>query len=106
MRNIIPNWQADPNEETDVITKEDVISEEKKSEKKENHIVIYNDDVNTFDHVIQCLMEICGHEEMQASQCAHIIHNNGKCSVKQGSFKKLRPLCEALIDRDLSATIE
>jgi ATP-dependent Clp protease adaptor protein ClpS len=85
-------------------TKEEVQSKEKTSEKKQ--IVIYNDDVNTFDWVIECLMEICNHEYIQAYQCANIIHNNGKCSVKGGSFEELKPKCLQLLNRQLSAVIE
>lgn len=98
--NLMDILTADPETETDVAV------EEKEETKELNHIIIFNDDVNTFDHVIQSLIDVCGHTSEQAAQCAQIIHNNGKCSVKQGSFKKLRPMCEALIDRDLSATIE
>ncbi|MBI4931202.1 MAG: ATP-dependent Clp protease adaptor ClpS [Bacteroidetes bacterium] len=82
-----------------------------KSENKELLIeqcdlVIYNDDVNTFDFVIETLIDVCNHEHLQAVQCAHIIHNTGKCGVKRGSFEKLMPKCEALIEKGLSATIE
>lgn len=73
---------------------------------EEYYIIIYNDDINTFDFVIETLMEVCAHEYMQAVQCTHIIHNNGKCHVKRGAFKDLRPMCETLIDKGLSATIE
>lgn len=69
-------------------------------------LVLYNDDVNTFDFVIETLMEVCGHEYIQAVQSTHIIHNNGKCGVKRGPFNLLKPLCEALLDKGLSATIE
>ena len=69
-------------------------------------LVLHNDDVNTFDHVIISLIEVCGHEPMQATQCAHIVHNNGKCSVKRGTFDRLEPRCTALQDRGLSADIE
>ena len=69
-------------------------------------LILYNDDVNTFDHVIESLIKICGHEPEQAEQCAHIIHYKGKCGVKNGEFDKLRPMCEALLERGLSATIE
>jgi len=69
-------------------------------------IVLYNDNVNTFDHVINCLMRYCGHELTQAEQCALIVHNNGKCSVKSGSFEELEPVCTALMEKGLSATIE
>ena len=69
-------------------------------------IILHNDDVNTFEHVIDCLMEICGHESVQAEQCAHIVHYNGKCSVKRGTFDQLEPRCTALLDRGLSADIQ
>jgi ATP-dependent Clp protease adaptor protein ClpS len=70
------------------------------------NLVLWNDDVNTFDWVIESLVEVCGHDELQAEQCALIIHHNGKCSVKKGDFDFLRPRAEALLDRGLSATIE
>lgn len=69
-------------------------------------LIIYNDDVNTFEHVIESLVEICDHNAIQAEQCAWIIHHTGKCSVKRGSFDKLEPMCTALLDRQLSAKIE
>ena len=72
----------------------------------ENKIILYNDDVNTFDHVIESLMDVCDHNMVQAEQCSLIVHFKGKCDVKHGSFDKLRPMCEALQDRGLSATIE
>lgn len=69
-------------------------------------IILHNDDVNTFDHVIKCLMEICGHEPIQAEQCAWIVHHNGKCSVKRGTFDQLEPRCTQLLERGLSADIQ
>jgi ATP-dependent Clp protease adaptor protein ClpS len=69
-------------------------------------LVIYNDDVNTFDWVIKCLMQLCDHDRYQAEQCAWFIHHNGKYAVKHGSYDGLKPICEALCDRGLSATIE
>lgn len=69
-------------------------------------IVLHNDDVNTFDHVIDCLVEICQHDPLQATQCAHIVHYNGKCSVKRGTFDQLEPRCMALLDQGLSAAIQ
>lgn len=69
-------------------------------------IVLHNDDVNTFDHVIMSLMEICDHDPIQAEQCAWIVHHNGKCSVKRGSFDELEPRCVALLGRGLSAAIQ
>lgn len=72
----------------------------------ENHsIVLFNDDVNTFDHVIQSLVKYCKHSEIQAEQCAHIVHYNGKCLVKTGNIAKLQPICSALLDNGLSAEI-
>ncbi len=68
-------------------------------------LMIWNDDVNTFDHVINCLMEICDHTEIQAEQCAYFIHTLGKYDVKHGTEEKLQPKCEALLERGLSAEI-
>lgn len=72
----------------------------------ENGLILYNDDVNTFDHVINSLVKICKHEPIQAEQCAWIVHLNGKCKVKNGNFEELEPMCVALLDRGISATIE
>ena len=69
-------------------------------------LIIYNDDVNTFDFVIESLIKVCDHNPVQAEQCTMLIHYKGKCIVKNGTFKKLKPLCEALLERGLSAKIE
>ncbi|PUZ29539.1 Clp protease ClpS [Chitinophaga parva] len=69
-------------------------------------LIVWNDHVNTFDWVIQSLIEVCGHSFEQAEQCALIIHHNGKYAVKEGNFNQLRPLCEALLDRGINATLE
>lgn len=69
-------------------------------------LIVWNDDVNTFDWVITALMEICHHSAEQAEQCALFIHFKGKYAVKQGTYEKLHPMCEALHDRGISATIE
>lgn len=72
----------------------------------ENHsIILFNDDVNTFDHVINSLIKYCDHSSVQAEQCAHIVHYNGKCQVKTGNINKLKPICSALLDKGLSAEI-
>ncbi|MDA8650604.1 ATP-dependent Clp protease adaptor ClpS [Flavobacteriaceae bacterium] len=71
----------------------------------EHQIVLYNDDVNTFDHVINCLVEICGHTLLQAEQCALLVHYKGKCSVKSGSYEELLPQCTALLESGLNAEI-
>ncbi|MGE5520072.1 MAG: ATP-dependent Clp protease adaptor ClpS [Candidatus Dadabacteria bacterium] len=69
-------------------------------------IIVWNDDVNTFDWVIETLMEICGHTYEQAEQCAYIIHFNGKYAVKNGSYEDLKPMCEAILERGINATLE
>ena len=71
-----------------------------------NEIIVYNDDVNTFDHVINCLIEICRHTLEQAEQCALIVHHKGKCSVKTGTFEEMKLMCEKLCVEGLSATVE
>lgn len=74
-------------------------------EKELNNIILFNDDVNTFDWVIECLVKYCGHDSIQAEQCAHIVHFNGKCAVKTGELEKLKPICSALLEKGLSAEI-
>jgi ATP-dependent Clp protease adaptor protein ClpS len=69
-------------------------------------LIIYNDDHNTFDWVIRCLIKYCDHEAIQAEQCAWIIHNTGKCQVKSGEYDKLKPIKDALCEAGLSAVIE
>lgn len=69
-------------------------------------LIVYNDDVNTFDHVIDSFVKICKHDSLQAEQCAYIIHYNGKCQIKSGTFEELEPFCTALLDRGLSAEIQ
>ena len=72
-----------------------------------NHeIVLYNDDVNTFDHVIDSLIKVCKHTSEQAEQCAILVHYKGRCTVKTGSFDELKPLCTQLLEAGLSAEIE
>ena len=70
------------------------------------NLIVWNDNVNTFDWVIETLVEVCGHTPEQAEQCAHIIHYHGKYGVKQGDFETLKPMREAIIDRGINATIE
>jgi len=69
-------------------------------------LIVYNDDVNSFDHVIESLIKVCEHNPIQAEQCTWIIHHNGKCQVKRGEYERLEPLCTALLDRGISAMIE
>jgi ATP-dependent Clp protease adaptor protein ClpS len=70
------------------------------------HLIVWNDEVNTFEWVIETLMEVCRHSYEQAEQCAYIIHYKGKYSVKQGDYEELRPLCDAITDRGIGATVE
>ena len=70
-----------------------------------NEIVLFNDDVNTFDHVINTLIRVCNHDELQAEQCALLVHYKGKCIVKTGTFDALKPQCYSLLEAGLSAEI-
>jgi ATP-dependent Clp protease adaptor protein ClpS len=70
------------------------------------NLIVWNDEVNTFQWVIDTLVEICGHSIEQAEQCAYLIHYKGKYAVKHGSFEDLKPQCDAITDRGINATIE
>ena len=70
------------------------------------HLLVYNDDFNTFDWVIRCLMEVLDHSSQQAEQLSLIIHFKGKATVRSGAKSELKPLKDALVDRGLSAVIE
>ena len=69
-------------------------------------LIVWNDEVNTFEWVIETLIEICGHTQEQAEQCAIIIDSKGKYAVKEGSYEVLKPMCDAITDRGIGATIE
>ncbi len=69
-------------------------------------LIVWNDDVNTFDWVIKTLVEVCRHEPAQAEQCAILIHYKGKTDVKRGAYEELKTMCEAIIDRGIGATVE
>ena len=69
-------------------------------------LIVWNDEVNTFEWVIDTLVDICGHSPEQAEQCALIIHSRGKYAVKYGSYETLRPLCDAITERGINATVE
>lgn len=72
----------------------------------ERELVVYNDDVNTFDHVIDSLIKVCKHDPIQAEQCTMIVHYKGLCSVKKGDWESLEPMCTALLDRGITAEIQ
>ncbi len=84
------------NEQTDLLTSLDDFCT----------LIVWNDDVNTFEWVIETLIKICGHTQEQAEQCAIIIDSKGKYAVKEGSYDLLKPQCDAITDRGINATIE
>jgi ATP-dependent Clp protease adaptor protein ClpS len=69
-------------------------------------LIVWNDEVNTFDWVIETLIEVCGHTPEQAGQCAIIIDSKGKYAVKEGAYEMLKPMCDAITERGIGATIE
>ena len=91
---------------TDASTDVLVEDEKKAIELELSQLLVFNDDFNTFDWVIQCFMEVCNHTFEQAEQLSLIVHYKGRAIVKTGDFDKLKPLKEALVERGLSAVIE
>lgn len=85
---------------------DEVITLEASLEDNLSQLVVYNDDYNTFDWVIQCFMEVCNHSFEQSEQLSLIVHFKGKAVCKTDSFEKLAPMKDALIERGLSAVIE
>ncbi len=85
---------------------EEVLVAEEVSTGENAQLLVYNDDFNTFDWVIQSFMEICSHSFEQSEQLSLLIHYKGKAIVKTGNFKTLKPMKDALVDRGLSAVIE
>ncbi len=92
---------SDPKREKEL--EEDVLVLEE--DELENKLVVWNDDVNTFDYVIDCLVSICKHTLIQAEQCTLLIHYKGKCTVKSGSLEILKPMHEKLLDKGLTSEI-
>lgn len=86
-------WES---EETDLLTATDTPYQ----------LIVWNDEVNTFEWVIETLIEVCKHTQEQAEQSAMIIHYNGKYAVKNGDYDTLKPMCDAITERGISATIE
>jgi ATP-dependent Clp protease adaptor protein ClpS len=88
-------------------TKEKIkeVVEPTEDHRKFNEIVLFNDDVNTFDHVIQTLVDACNHTFEQAEQCSLLVHYKGKCTVKTGPYDDLKPRCSKLLQAGLSAEI-
>jgi ATP-dependent Clp protease adaptor protein ClpS len=73
---------------------------------QERELIVLNDDYNTFDHVIETLVKVCKHSRVQAEQCTYIIHYRGKCTVKSGSFKELKPMHEGILEAGIGAIIK
>ena len=90
-------------EQVDVEIAEEIIEAVETVDLKD--LMIYNDDVNTFDHVIDTLIKVCKHTLEQAEQCTWIIHYKGKCSVKKGAYEELKPMREAICERGIDARI-
>ena len=72
---------------------------------KQYEIILFNDDVNSFEHVIETLVIVCDHSFEQAEQCAYLVHFSGKCGVKTGSYDELEPLCKRLLEVNVSVEI-
>ena len=72
---------------------------------KESELIVFNDEVNTFDHVINTLIRVCKHSNEQAQQCTLIIHFKGKCTVKTGPIEKLKSACQGILDAGIQAEI-
>ena len=85
---------------------EDILTEQETGAGEMSELVVYNDDFNTFEWVIECFIEVLSHSSEQAEQLSLIIHYRGKATVKTAPFNVLRPLKDALVDRGLSAVIE
>ena len=79
-------------------------SKEKSGE--DQFLILHNDEIHSFDYVIEALIDVCGHDFVQATQCTIITHYRGSCDVRRGNLKSLTPLKDALIRRELNATID
>ena len=79
---------------------------EKEITSKEFNLILHNDPITPFEVVIEALIRFCNHERLQAEQCTHIIHHNGRLSVKQGSYRELEIIANKLHSIDLTCEIE
>jgi ATP-dependent Clp protease adaptor protein ClpS len=93
-----------PKVQTDNKPDHEALLDEGKSEGR--YLILHNDDVHSFDYVIDTLIEVCNLEPVQAEQCTFLVHYKGKCDVKKGTFGILKPFKEGLIERGLNATID
>jgi ATP-dependent Clp protease adaptor protein ClpS len=90
-----------PQTDVEVLIEEEIVVDDVKL----YSVVVFNDETNTFDHVIDTLIDVCEHSQEQAEQCTLIIHFKGKCSVKNGDFEELAPVRNAICQRGISAEI-
>ncbi|MGI8951728.1 MAG: ATP-dependent Clp protease adaptor ClpS [Chitinophagaceae bacterium] len=88
--------------DTEVLQKNDLLT----SHQFPYNLIVWNDDINTFQWVIETLIDVCHHTEQQAEQCSLIIHFKGKCVVKKGDYNILKPMCDTITERGIGATIE
>jgi ATP-dependent Clp protease adaptor protein ClpS len=93
------------NKEHELDTESELLLEEEELGVGDHQIILYNDDVNTFEFVITSLIKVCKHDALQAEQCTYLVHYKGRCSVKKGTYEDLEPMCTALLDRGLTAEI-
>jgi ATP-dependent Clp protease adaptor protein ClpS len=96
MRPVKTDTRTDSREDVDVLT----------AHHEPCSLIVWNDEVNTFEWVIETLIEVCGHTQEQAEQCSYIIHFQGKYAVKEGSYEELKPMCDAITERGIGATVE
>lgn len=82
------------------------LSSEQSGERQQARLVLHNDDVNTFDYVMEALVEVCNHSMTQAEQCATITHYKGKCDVRSGAMKEMKELRYQLVSRGLKASVD
>ncbi len=94
------------NKQHEFDTQSEVLLEIEEKEVTGKQIILYNDDFNTFDFVIESLIKVCKHDPLQAEQCTYLVHYKGKCAVKKGVYEELEPMCTALLERNLTAAIE
>ncbi len=87
-------------------TNEEVLEQTDQNQGSLHSLILYNDDVHNFEYVIESLIKVCRHDLEQATQCTYLVHFKGKCDVKKGSLAFLKPMQDALISRDLRATID
>ena len=84
---------------------EEIEIKEVVDDEKLRDLIVYNDDFNTFEHVIETLIKVCKHDPQQAEQCTYLIHFKGKCTVKRGTYEELKPQREAISDAGIKAAI-